>query len=57
MTRDIGEIGNCYGGLSVKEEGGKFFWSIGDWSGEHYMPIPESLYRELMKHQDELEVE
>ena len=55
VSRDIGEIGNHYGCLSVKEEDGEFFWSIEDWSGEDYQPIPESLYRELMKHQDELE--
>lgn len=31
--KSIGEIGNYYGGLSVKEEDGLFFWSIDNWDG------------------------
>lgn len=46
--RHIGKIGNYYGGLSVKESDGKFYWSIEDYSGEIWEEIPESLYRELI---------
>ncbi len=44
----IGDIGNSYGGLSVKEEDGKFYWSIEDHVGTQWQEIPESLYLELM---------
>lgn len=53
--RQIGNIGNYYGGLSIKTENGKFYWiienydtdmeDISDWS-----EISEDLYNELLKH-------
>jgi len=49
METDIGDIGNYYGGLSVKKEDGKFYWSIDNWDGQHWEEIPESLYLELIK--------
>lgn len=52
MERGIGTIGNYYGGLSVKEEAGRFYWSIENYSGDDWEEIPESLYRELMAFQD-----
>ena len=45
----IGNIGNYYGGLSAKEEGGKFYWSIEDYMDTQWQEIPESLYLELIK--------
>lgn len=48
MARSIGSIGNYYGSLEVKEEDGKFFWSIEDHYGHDWEEIPESLYRELI---------
>ena len=42
------DISNYYGGLSVKEEAGKFFWSIENYDGENWYEIPASLYAELM---------
>jgi hypothetical protein len=51
-ARDIGGIGNYYGGLSVKENDGKFYWAIEDWSGIDWEEIPKSLYDELNKYQD-----
>lgn len=42
-------IGNYYGGLRVKEEAGKYMWSIENWDGDHWQEIPESLYIELIK--------
>lgn len=53
MITDIGDIGNYYGCLSVMEEGGKFFWSIEDWDGRRWQEIPESLYIELIKFEEE----
>ena len=29
-TQSIGDIGNYYGGLEVKEEDGRYFWGIAD---------------------------
>lgn len=47
----IGEIRNFYGGLSVKEEDGKYFWSIEDYTGTSWQEIPYSLYFELVRFQ------
>lgn len=52
MERTIGEIGNYYGGLHVKEEGGKFYWGVENWDGTWWEEIPESLYRELIKFEE-----
>ena len=54
-TREIGNIGNYYGGLEVKENDGEYSWGIENWDGIHYDRIPEYLYNALMKYQDELE--
>lgn len=45
----IGEINNFYGGLNVKIEAGKYFWSIEDYGGHDWQEIPKSLYDELVK--------
>jgi hypothetical protein len=50
--RDIGEIGNHYGGLAVKTRNGKFYWGIENWNGTFWEEITESLFNELNKHQD-----
>lgn len=50
--REIGTIGNYYGGLSVKEEGGKFWWSIENYDGHGWDEIPEILYRALIEYED-----
>ncbi len=50
IEHQISEICNYYGVLTVKEEGGKFFWTIDeDW--EHWSEISRSLYVELLKHE------
>lgn len=46
--REIGSIGNYYGCLRVKEQDGKFFWSIENHDGDDWEEIPASLYRELI---------
>ncbi|MFJ1573019.1 hypothetical protein ACIOAU_15770 [Pseudomonas sp. NPDC088322] len=52
--RNIGDIGNAYGGLAVKQEGGKFFWSIENWDGYEWQEIPKSLFDELVRfHQEQ----
>lgn len=53
--REIGGIENTYGGLRVKEEKGAYFWSIEDYCASPWKEIPQSLYCELMKHQDGIE--
>lgn len=46
----VGEIGNRHGGLSVKVENGKAYWSISDWDGHHgWEEIPDYLYAALVK--------
>lgn len=50
---DIGDIGNSYGGLVVKEDGGLFFWGIKDYYGIDWEEIPKSLFDELVKYNDE----
>lgn len=52
---DIGEIGNYYGGLNLKVEGGVAMCGIKDWDGVLYEDIPEYLYKVLMKFQKEQE--
>lgn len=45
----IGSIGNYYGNLFVKSEGGRFYWGIPDWNGTYWQEIPEYLYAALMR--------
>jgi hypothetical protein len=49
----IGEIGNYYGGLHVKLEDGKPYWSIEDWDGHHWQDIPQRLYQTLVDYERE----
>ena len=48
MQRTIGDIGNYYGCLEVKEENGKFWWAIENHSGHDWEEIPENLYHALI---------
>lgn len=50
--RSIGDIGNYYGGLSVKSEDGKYFWSIESYDGENWEEIPKRLYDQLVEFDD-----
>jgi len=50
--RRIGAIGNYYGEINVKEEAGRYFWAIEDWTDWLWEEIPKSLYDELMKFED-----
>lgn len=52
--KTIGKICNYYGELSVKEEDGKFFWSIENWDGHEWHEISKELYALLLKHDEEL---
>ena len=54
-TRQIGEIGNYYGGLHIKIDGGRYYWGIEDWDGIAWQEIGFSLYRTLSQYQDESE--
>ena len=50
--RNIGGIGNYYGGLSVKSEDGKFYWGIEGYCGIAWEEISENLFDELNNHED-----
>jgi len=52
--RDIGEIGNYYGGLSTGKVLDKFYWSIENWDGSYWEEIPEYLYVALNSYQDKI---
>lgn len=52
MAKRIGKIGNYYGGLEVTVEGGKYYWGIENYGSTHWEEIPQSLYDELIKFQD-----
>ena len=45
-------IGNCHGNLEIKEDDGKFYWSIENWDGHHWEEIPVELYECLLKHEN-----
>ena len=53
--RQIGQPYAYYGSLWVKEEDGKYYWSIENWDGHDWFEISKKLFDELNKHQDELE--
>jgi len=47
--RNIGGIGNYYGGLYVKEQDGRFWWSILNYDGQDWEEIPNWLFDALVK--------
>jgi hypothetical protein len=54
-TREIGQIGNCYGGIEVKQEDGCFFWGIDNPAcdyGFFWEEVPEYLFQALNQFQD-----
>ena len=54
--REIGEVGNYYGGLSTKQDDGNFYWSIENYDGENWREITKELFNELNDHQDSIEL-
>jgi len=54
-VRCVGECGNYYGGLYVKESGGKFYWGIEDYDGIEFSEIPEGLFIALNDYWDNVE--
>ena len=46
------EIGNTYGGLEIKEENNRYYWTVEGYGGGDWHEIPKSLYLELVKHRD-----
>lgn len=51
--REIRDIVNYYGILSIAEYKGRFYWGMEDWTDhKDWREIPESLYLELNNHQD-----
>ena len=58
--KDIGNIGNYYGGLVVKKENDKFYWIIENYNTDfddisRWEEISESLYNELIKHNETIQ--
>jgi hypothetical protein len=49
---NIGDIGNCYGGLEITENNGRFLWGIEDYDGIAWEEIPRSLFEELRKFEE-----
>ena len=49
MSIRIGDIGNHYGGLEVKEEGGKYFWGIENYDGTYWEEISKFTYTVLLR--------
>jgi hypothetical protein len=50
----IGNIGNYYGSLHIKEDDGKYFWAIEDYDGcFDYEEITKELYDALVKFHNE----
>lgn len=45
----IGTIKNYYGGLFIKNDNNKFYWSILDYDGHKWEEITLELYKTLMK--------
>ena len=46
--QSIGGIGNYYGGLNIKQEEDKYYWSIENWDGHYWEEIPKNLYDMLV---------
>ena len=47
----IGEIGNYYGGLSIKRDGERRYWSIENYDGHGWDEIPADLYDALLNYE------
>lgn len=48
--KEIGNIGNYYGGLVIKSEDGKYFWGIESYDGTKFEDIPKELFDALEKY-------
>jgi len=53
--KDIGDIGNYYGRLSVMKSDDKYYWGIEDWGGTEWEEIPKSLYLALIEFEEQRE--
>ena len=49
IEKQIGTIGNYYGGLTVKMEDEKYYWSSENYDGHNWQEIPKKLYQELLR--------
>lgn len=54
LVWEVGEIGNYYGGLNAKVEGGQAFWGIENYDAIGWEPISPALYRALRDHNKEV---
>lgn len=53
MRTSIGTIENYYGGLVVKEDGGKYFWCVENYTDDVWEEIPKYLYDTLISFEKE----
>jgi hypothetical protein len=53
--RKVGTIGNYYGNLEVKQEGGRFYWGIENYDNCWWEEIPEYLFVALNRFENEKE--
>ena len=49
---EIGQIGNYFGGLLIREDSGKFFWGIENWNGTNWEEIPEDIFNALKSYEE-----
>ena len=53
--KTIGNIGNYYGSLSVKEVNGQFYWGIANGDDTSWEEISKELYDALLKFEKDCE--
>lgn len=49
----VPDVGNYYGGLSVRKVNDLYEWSIRDWDGDNWSSIPDYLAEALIKFSNE----
>jgi len=50
VKTEIGQIGNYYGSLNVKEQDGKYWWGIENWNGTGWQEITKELFNALAEY-------
>ena len=51
--RQIGNIRNYYGALSLRKTEDGYQWSIENWDGQNWENIPDYLAEALLRYEDE----
>lgn len=53
IVTSVGEIGNYYGGLLIKQCDNDYFWGIENYDGTSWEQIPKYLYDAISKFENE----